>query len=174
MASLLFLTGFMGSGKSTVGRKVARILEWPFLDLDNAVVAAAGRSIPAIFETDGERGFRRLEHEVLQNLIEQRHSEAGVVIALGGGALTNPLTVDVVAANGILAYIEVDGPTAWERVCRSDRPLAREYRRFAKLLELRRPTYERLAHIKVDGREDPDLVAEKLVTAFTRLDGGVE
>lgn len=66
MVSLLFVTGFMGSGKTTVGRRIAQTLGWKFVDLDDAVVEMAGRSIPVIFEADGESGFRGLEHQALR------------------------------------------------------------------------------------------------------------
>lgn len=173
MASLLFVTGFMGSGKTTVGKKIAQILGWEFVDLDDAVVEAGGRGIPAIFEVEGESGFRHLEYQVLQVLIEHRQPERGLVVALGGGALTNVLTAGVVLAGGVLAYIEVDAQTAWGRVCGSDRPLAREYEYFANLLEERRPGYERLADIKVAGQQDPDLVAGEVVAKLTGLAEGV-
>jgi shikimate kinase len=163
----------MGSGKTTVGTRIAQTLGWKFVDLDDAVVEMAGRSIPVIFEADGESGFRGLEHQALEELIGRRQPERGLVVALGGGALTNALTANVVSANGVLAYIEVDAQTAWDRVRGSDRPLAREYEHFAELLERRRPDYERLAQIKVAGRQNPDLVAGEVVSALTRLAEGV-
>lgn len=82
----IVLTGFMGTGKSSVGRQVARRLGRPFFDMDDEIVARAGKSIPDIFEQEGEGAFRALEAEVCRSL-SSRH---GLVIATGGGALVDP------------------------------------------------------------------------------------
>jgi len=79
---LIILIGFMGSGKTTVGRALARRLRWRFLDLDRALAARAGMSVPAVFRTLGERRFRRLEHRLIRSLTGRRR----LVVAAGGGA----------------------------------------------------------------------------------------
>ena len=80
VASTILLAGMMGSGKSTVGRRLATELGWRFIDTDEEIVSAQGMSIPEIFAREGEEGFRALERSVLQGLPEQRG-----VVALGGG-----------------------------------------------------------------------------------------
>src|SRR5689334_14980044 len=79
--SLVFLVGFMGSGKTTVGRALATLMGWHFVDLDQVIEAREGRSIREIFETRGEAEFRRIEHEALAVCGEMNET----VIALGGG-----------------------------------------------------------------------------------------
>src|SRR5262245_31769003 len=82
----VILTGFMASGKTTVGRVLARMLGWRFTDLDRVVERRAGRSIPALFRRRGEQAFRRLEHEAIRGLRRRR----GWVVAAGGGAPVVP------------------------------------------------------------------------------------
>jgi shikimate kinase len=89
----LILTGFMGAGKSTVGRPLAARLGWEFLDLDTLIEARAGNTVPAIFATHGEAHFRRLESQALASVLGRNH----IVLALGGGApeeLTNRLLIE--------------------------------------------------------------------------------
>src|SRR2546428_11556314 len=82
---VVFLVGFMGAGKTTVGRILARLLRWDFVDLDERIVAADRRAIPQIFAQEGEAYFRRLEREVLASL----GNSARLVVACGGGAYAN-------------------------------------------------------------------------------------
>jgi shikimate kinase len=79
----IVLTGFMGVGKSATGRSLARLLGWEFLDLDEAIEAEAGKSVARIFAEDGERHFRKLEHEVLNRVLRRSR----IVVAAGGGVL---------------------------------------------------------------------------------------
>ncbi|MBQ6911302.1 MAG: dephospho-CoA kinase, partial [Bacteroidales bacterium] len=95
---LVALTGFMGCGKSTVGRLLADALGCPFIDLDEAIVKKAGRPIPVIFEADGERGFRRLEKQVLEQTVA-KYAENTAVLALGGGTVTVPGAVGLLQEN---------------------------------------------------------------------------
>ncbi len=91
---IIALTGFMGSGKSTVGKMLAERLGWAFLDLDGAVEKAAGKSVPQIFAEDGEEAFRKLEISTLRKIIRSPAKfaapPAGLVLALGGGTLMRP------------------------------------------------------------------------------------
>ena len=86
---MITLTGFMGSGKTTVGKVLADFLGCPFMDLDDLVVKKAGKSIPDIFAQDGEPAFRQLEAQVLRKTVE-KYAESTAVLALGGGAILAP------------------------------------------------------------------------------------
>jgi shikimate kinase len=116
------LVGLMGVGKSTVGRKLAGLLGRDFVDADEAIVEAAQRSIPEIFETFGEAYFRDGERRVIARLIEEGHG----VIATGGGAFVDPVTRAAVLEKGIAVWIDCDIDTLVERTARrGNRPLLR-------------------------------------------------
>lgn len=84
----VFLVGFMGAGKTAVGRALANQLNWRFLDLDNEIERAAKRSVAEIFKTAGEAAFRRLETRELRRTLERIKKEGAAVVALGGGTFT--------------------------------------------------------------------------------------
>lgn len=114
------LIGLMGVGKSTVGRKLASLLNRDFIDADEAIVEAARRTIPEIFETFGEAHFRDGERRVIARLIEEGHG----VIATGGGAFIDPATRSAVLEKAIAVWIDCDIDTLVERTARrSNRPL---------------------------------------------------
>ncbi len=170
----IYLTGFMASGKTTIGRRLAERLDWTFIDLDEALTTETGRSIPELFD-DGEEVFRRAEHTML----EQVSQGARRVIALGGGALGWPDALDFVKARGLLVYLRVDTETLLERLQRSEvaRPLvagtdgSELRRRVEALLASRRPYYES-AHVIVDGgdgRSEASIVEEILNVLERRL-----
>ena len=95
---MIVLVGFMGAGKTTVGRLLAEALGVPFVDADDAIVAAEGRSIADIFATDGEAGFRGVEAARIAELLDGDE----VVLALGGGALGTPAVRDAVAGHRVV------------------------------------------------------------------------
>ncbi|MCL5736783.1 MAG: shikimate kinase [Actinobacteria bacterium] len=173
MAPVLLLTGFMGSGKSTVGREVARRQGWKFIDLDRQIVAESGMDIPSIFQDEGETGFRRWESNVLRNVLEQASSGESVVVALGGGALVDPANRALVKGRAIVAYLEVDCAEAWARVHRSDRPLAKDRGEFELLFESRRSTYEEAADLTIcsEDRSIGDTV-DKIISYVVARCGG--
>lgn len=114
------LVGLMGVGKSTVGRKLAGLLHRDFVDADEAIVEAARRTIPEIFETFGEAHFRDGERRVIARLIEEGHG----VIATGGGAFSDPVTRAAVLEKAIAVWIDCDIDTLVDRTARrSNRPL---------------------------------------------------
>jgi shikimate kinase len=163
LAPLLFLTGYMGSGKSTVGRAVARLLGWEFIDLDDAVVAQGGLDIPSIFRREGELGFRRRECAALQEIAERESPSEGLVVALGGGTLTNPESAAFVRGRATVVYLEVDVAEAWERVCDSDRPLAQDRDEFERRLAQRQPHYEDAADVVIPAEEESvETLAERI------------
>jgi shikimate kinase len=116
------LVGLMGVGKSTVGRKLAALLNCDFVDADDAISKAAQLSIPEIFEQFGEAYFRDGERRVIARLIEEGHG----VIATGGGAFVDPTTRALILERAVAVWIDSDVATLVERTARRNtRPLLR-------------------------------------------------
>jgi shikimate kinase len=116
----VFLTGFMGSGKSTVGPILANSVGYDFVDLDAQIEAAEGRSIRDIFRSEGEAHFRALEREEIARLC----TRSRLVVALGGGTLVQPETHRLIRASGVLVYLKLSPDQLFQRVRRNeDRPL---------------------------------------------------
>ena len=118
---LLILTGFMGSGKSSVGKIVAELLGYRFIDLDSEIVAAAGCSINDIFARDGEQAFRTLESSCLKQILS---AGAGSVVAAGGGAVISAQNRSLMRNHGVVINLKVNLGQVLDRLkgC-SDRPL---------------------------------------------------
>ncbi len=160
----LVLIGFMGSGKSEVGRRLAESLKMELVDTDERVESMAGVSIAAIFEREGEPVFRALERKV----IAETAAGEGRVIACGGGAVLNRRNVEDLRATGRVFYLEIGAEDAHSRTADdSSRPLLNVGDREAevkRLLSERRPLYEAAAHhtIEVDGRSVEEVVEEIL------------
>lgn len=148
------LVGLMGVGKSTVGRKLASMLRRDFVDADEAIVEAAQRSIPEIFETFGEAYFRDGERRVIARLMDEGHG----VIATGGGAFVDPSTRALVLERGIAVWIDCDIDTLVERTARrGNRPLLKQGDPRAILTRLaqeRAPFYAQ-AHLRVVSETGP-------------------
>lgn len=122
LARPVVLVGLMGVGKSTVGRKLAALLNRDFVDADDAITEAAQLSIPEIFEQFGEPYFRDGERRVIARLIEEGHG----VIATGGGAFVDPSTRALILERAVAVWIDCDVATLVERTARRDtRPLLR-------------------------------------------------
>lgn len=139
----------MGSGKTTVGRIVADALLCPFLDLDEIIVKKAGKSIPEIFEAEGEDGFRRLEKQALQKTVA-KYAESTVVLALGGGTVTIPGAVELLQQKTLCIYLQAPLETLQARLegQKAGRPLAGEG--LAERLSAREPLYQKAAHVVLD------------------------
>jgi shikimate kinase len=122
--SLIFLAGFMGSGKSTVGPILANTLGYQFLDIDKFIEDAAQKSIPEIFRIDGEAAFRNLERTALCGLSSRSES----VVALGGGTIANEENLQFIKKTGILVYLKISPEQAMLRVQhhRTDRPMLKD------------------------------------------------
>lgn len=147
----VFLTGFMGAGKSTIGARLAAALGTQHIDLDRAIEAGAGLTIPEIFERSGEADFRRREREALAQLAETR-----AVISLGGGALLDPESRALVERAGVQVYLAATAETLEARLGDAvDRPLLAgldtggRRAKIAAMLALREPDY-RSADFTVD------------------------
>jgi shikimate kinase len=156
------LVGFMASGKSTIGRKLARRLGWPFFDTDALIVRGHG-SIPAIFEREGEAAFRHYERAAIADVLEQ--AEASVV-ALGGGALTTVENQTLLRDRAYRVFIKVAPEQIFARVRRSHeaRPVlghAPTLARIRELYAIRMPAYESADRvIDASGRRDQSVIDE--------------
>jgi shikimate kinase len=156
----IFLVGFMASGKSTVGRLVAARLGWQFRDLDRAIADAAGQTIPDIFASEGEEGFRRRETEAVREAAGLRR----VVIATGGGAACREENLAQMLAAGHVIALAVSPEEVVRRTAgRTARPLldgvADPLATAIALLGAREPFYSR-AHARIETQNrTPDEVA---------------
>ena len=162
----LYLVGMMGSGKSTAGRHLAELLGYRFLDADQSIEQVAGRTIPAIFASDGEAGFRDLEAAVL-NQIASWHS---LVVATGGGVVTRPENWGQMR-QGVVIWLDAPDALLLERLSAdpTPRPLLQAddpAGRLATLMAERRPLYAQAdLHIVQDGR-GPEQVAAQILEAL--------
>jgi len=118
--SLIFLTGFSGSGKSTIGPLLANSLGYEFVDLDQTIETDAGQTITRIFAENGEECFRKLEEQTLNRLV----SRDNLVISLGGGVLENDQSYALIKKSGTLVYLKSPIKILARRLCnKTDRPL---------------------------------------------------
>lgn len=144
----IVLTGFMGSGKSTVGPLLAERLGWRFVDADDVIVAEAGCSIPEIFRREGEAAFRERERATIARLT----GEEDLVLALGGGAIETAATRELLsgAENGLMVHLEVELETTLKRCAgtEGDRPILADKVNLASRYERRLPLY-RTAQLNV-------------------------
>ncbi|HET7558367.1 MAG TPA: shikimate kinase [Limnochordia bacterium] len=148
----IVLIGFMGCGKSAVGRALARERALKFVDTDEEVERSAGKRISQIFAESGEAEFRRLEREAIGRVAALDE----LVIATGGGAVLDPENVRALKANGRLIWIDAPAGTLWQRVRRNrDRPLLQRphpYETLKALYRERRPIYRAAADASVVSR----------------------
>ena len=160
---MITLTGFMGSGKTTVGKVLADFLGCPFMDLDDLVVKKAGKSIPDIFAQDGEPAFRLLEAQVLRKTVE-KYAESTAVLALGGGAVLAPASAALLREKTVCIYLRANLETLLARLEgeTAGRPLADAS--LADRLASREPIYEETAHVIIDTDGlSPDEVADEII-----------
>lgn len=146
----LILTGFMGAGKSTIGRLLAERLEWDFLDLDQHLEARAGATIPDLFSKHGEAHFRRLESTALASALGQ----SNVILALGGGtpeSLTNRLLIEQTPATAAI-FLDAPFDVLFDRCMLQEiaRPVLADPVAAHLRFENRRPLYKRLARLTID------------------------
>ena len=146
---MITLCGFMGSGKTTVGRLLSDALGCPFLDLDDLIVKKAGKSIPEIFAEDGEPAFRQMEARLLRQTVE-KYGENTVILSLGGGAVTTPASAALLHEKTVCIYLRATLETLLRRLAgeTAGRPLADNS--VASRLAEREPVYEKTAHVTVD------------------------
>jgi shikimate kinase len=167
------LVGMMGAGKSTIGRRLSSRLGMPFLDADAEIEAAAGMSIPDIFESRGEPDFRDGEVRVIARLLDS----GPAVLATGGGALMRKETRDRIREQAVSIWLKADAEVVMRRVKRrTDRPLlqtADPESTVERLIKEREPLYQQ-ADLTVWSRDVPHekIVDECIQALHDRLCGG--
>jgi shikimate kinase/3-dehydroquinate synthase len=160
--SNIYLIGCMGAGKSTAGRLLARVLGRDFLDLDEQIVARAGRSISQIFEDEGEGGFRQREHDALRQVAQREN----IVVALGGGAVLRDDNWELIQQSGISIYLKVRPELLVQRIeGEPERPLLvgltpqQRLQRISEIVESRKERYEQADIILENERTPAEAVA---------------
>ena len=160
-AKNIFLVGFMGAGKTAVGKVLAGKTGYEYRDADKLAETEAGMTVTEIFAARGEEGFRELESGILAALAEGERQ----VISTGGGAVTRPANMDAMRKGGVIVYLKASPETIYERVKHSKtRPLLQvenPFERIKELLSARARLYE-LADVSVttDGRAPVDIADE--------------
>lgn len=166
MSRWLALSGYMGAGKTSVGRRVAARLDREFVDADRAIEKHAGMAIPEIFSRRGEVWFRRTEEAVIREILG---GEPGV-LALGGGALQSERTRGLVGRTADVVWLRASVDVAWARVEGSDRPLAGDRARFERRAAAREDVYRQTADLEVDADDPADEVAARVAAWAVRRD----
>ena len=169
----VFLIGFRGSGKTTVGRRLGELLGWTSVDADTELEQRAGKSIKDIFEAGGEAAFRELEARVVADLASRdKH-----VVALGGGAILRDNNRKAIAGRGAVVWLQASPETLFARI---NADPATEQRRpnltaqggveeIRTLLAERTPKYRACANLTVDvNRLDPDEIARQILASLTQ------
>jgi len=160
----IVLVGLMGSGKSSIGRRLAERLGLPFVDADAEIEAAAGCTIEDFFERYGEEEFRKGERRVMRRLLEGPVH----VLSTGGGAFIDPETRAAISESGISIWLRADLQTLLDRVARrDDRPLLKDgdpEEILQRLMDERYPIYAK-ADITVDSSDGPPRITVDRVTA---------
>jgi shikimate kinase / 3-dehydroquinate synthase len=152
----LALIGFMGAGKSTLGREAAERIERPFVDVDDLVAAEYGGTVAALFAREGEERFREVEEEWSSSTLESGEAS---VIAFGGGAVESERTRRALRERATTVWLDVPVDVAWERSRDTARPLAQDEGEFRALYERRRSLYESTADFVARDADDLVLAA---------------
>ncbi|GFE78273.1 shikimate kinase [Steroidobacter agaridevorans] len=166
----VFLIGPMGSGKTAVGKQLARLLHLHFYDSDAEIEHRCGVDIPYIFEKEGETGFREREREVIDSLTQMQD----VIVATGGGAVLSPYNREHLASRGRVVYLQTSVDQQLERTRHGrQRPLLyteNPERKLRELMTFRAPLYESIAAVVVctDGRQ-VRAVADEVVQRLQEL-----
>jgi shikimate kinase len=160
----IYLVGFMGCGKSTVGSALADELGWSFFDLDCEIEKAAGASVAEIFDHRGEAEFRALETEALKKRVYNVRTGRPQVIALGGGALTIEENFALASNHGVTIWLDAPLEVIQPRIAaETHRPLARDPQRFQELFEVRRECYARADYRIEIIAQDPAAVVASIL-----------
>ena len=161
----LFLVGFMGCGKTTVGRLLAQRMAWKFVDLDQLIEEAEGRTVAEIFARAGEAAFRRREQDLLRRITQETPSSGGRVVALGGWTIVQPGNLELLQrVQAITIWLECPVDQLLMRVALvPNRPLFRDETSFRRLYEERLPYYQQATFSVQSGPGDPREVVQQIL-----------
>ena len=160
----IYLAGFMGCGKTTVGRKLAERLAWDFADLDDEIERRAGSEISEIFSRYGEHTFRAIERDALTEQARLVRNGRARVVALGGGTFADERNRDTMRQAGLSLWLDVPLEQLWARVSGYDhRPLARDRAAFENLYEKRLEEYAKADFTVAAGAGDPDRIVDDVL-----------
>ena len=156
----IFLCGFMGCGKSTVGQKLAKALNVPFTDMDTYIEEQAGKTIPEIFAEDGEPHFRDLETHAVRDLATQEG-----VIACGGGAMLRDINAKIAAESGTVLFLDVPFRMCYLRIANTDRPIVKRSTRqeLYNLYRKRRGVYRRHSTHRIEAVHSPTQTVQEII-----------
>ena len=160
----IVLTGFMASGKTTIGRRLAELSDYEFIDTDEMIVAREGRSINDIFAQDGEEYFRRVEHEIIREAAKMDNK----IISTGGGVVLNPENIEDLRKTGVVFNLDPDFSVISERVARAaaTRPLMKNQsiEDIKKRFDDRKPFYDNCDYkIHITAKSTPDDSANSIL-----------
>ncbi len=159
-----YLVGFMGSGKTTIGKLLAKKLKLPFVDIDREIELREGLTIPQIFSLKGEEYFRKLEMEVLK---EFALSNKDYVLATGGGLGANPEAMRLMKETGTVIWLDIDFERFKKRTARDrQRPLLKLSDEELKKLFCKRRKVYALAHIRVKSRYTPEQTLNEILKSL--------
>ncbi|MGD0569613.1 MAG: shikimate kinase [Candidatus Sulfotelmatobacter sp.] len=169
----MVLVGFMGAGKSSVGRALGDLLGWPFEDLDARIELREGRKVPEIFRDSGEAAFRRAEQAALKELLGEFRDGAGKILALGGGAFAQRQNARLIAGSGVpTVFLDADVMELWRRCNeqadedRIERPLLGNFESFRELHDARRPHYLKASFRQQTGGKTVEQIAAEVAQAL--------
>lgn len=155
----------MGCGKSSVGRRLSELLCWHFIDLDEMIVSREGRTIPEIFETEGEAAFRQMELEALREIAA--YGQNNMILSSGGGTVMTPECAEIIRKKSVCIYLKASADTLMAHLegQEAGRPMlsSKDIRtRIEDMMSQRSATYEKTAHIIIDtdGRSIEDIASE--------------
>ena len=161
----IFLCGFMGCGKSTVGRELAALMDKPFTDMDSYIEKKAGMSIPEIFAEKGEKAVRPMETSAVKEL-----AASDEVVACGGGAMLKSENAEAAAAGGIVVYLDADYETCYKRISGDkNRPIvmANTKESLEGIYNDRKALYTANSQISIKAEGTPAQIAEKIREAVS-------
>ena len=165
-ANTLFLVGFMGCGKTTVGRLLAQRMAWKFVDLDSLIEKEEGSTIAEIFSRVGEPAFRQRERALLERIVSEIPQAGGRVVALGGGTFAQPANLELLQrGQAITIWLECPVEELLMRCALvSNRPLFRDETSFRQLHEERLPCYRQATFTVRSGPDDPREVVQQILS----------
>jgi shikimate kinase len=160
----IYLVGFMGCGKTTVGRLLAQKIGWSFVDIDHDIEAAHHCSIAEIFERQGEQAFRHMETEAIRKRVRSIQCGRPMVVALGGGAFTQHENVRLISHNGVSIWLDLPLAIVKKRIqAATHRPLARDPIRLEELYWARREAYAKADYCVTVDVDDSHVVLEHVL-----------